>query len=453
LPRAKFLQEGSAMKKTILLFAVGILFISCGGGGGGEDGDGGSIPATSSQYVVFAWNDLGMHCLNPTYDTAVVLPPYNVLWAQVVKRDVEPEVVTTGITVSYRILNNTYSYGKTAAGTNAVYAQFWDNDFALFGTNLVQDYGLNLVDPNLSNSLSGTMVLAGDHYQVDGIPVTPVDDSGVWNPYQVAEITVRSSPGGNVLAQTRATVPTSDELNCAKSGCHTGNPDPFLDILQDHDNIHSTNLENSTPVLCANGTCHTSPALGQAGSGSNGYLSEVVHGAHSSRGTSCYDCHPGSATKCMRSSRHTSSDGNCESCHGSLATISSSIQQGRIPWLDEPRCLDCHTGMGNEDDDTALYRNATGHGNIFCPACHGSPHAMLPSDEPSDGYQARQYQNAAITIGSCAACHSSSKGEGSSEFYEEHGGGEEVSACNVCHTSVPFSNTAKWPHQFQWKAR
>jgi hypothetical protein len=45
-------------------------------------------------YVVFAWNDLGMHCLNPTYDQAVILPPYNNLKVQVVKRGAVPTVVT-----------------------------------------------------------------------------------------------------------------------------------------------------------------------------------------------------------------------------------------------------------------------------------------------------------------------------------------------------------------------
>lgn len=34
-----------------------------------------AIPAVNSQYVVLAWNDLGMHCLNPTYDQEVILPP------------------------------------------------------------------------------------------------------------------------------------------------------------------------------------------------------------------------------------------------------------------------------------------------------------------------------------------------------------------------------------------
>jgi hypothetical protein len=38
------------------------------------------VPGTGG-YIVFAWNDLGMHCLNPTYDSAVILPPYNTVWS------------------------------------------------------------------------------------------------------------------------------------------------------------------------------------------------------------------------------------------------------------------------------------------------------------------------------------------------------------------------------------
>ena len=44
----------------------------------------------NSEYVVFAWNDLGMHCLNPTYDELVILPPYNTVNVQVVKRGNPP---------------------------------------------------------------------------------------------------------------------------------------------------------------------------------------------------------------------------------------------------------------------------------------------------------------------------------------------------------------------------
>ena len=66
--------------------------------------------------------------------------------------------------------------------------------------------------------MSGNMLAKGDHFQVSGIPVVPYDHgSTVRNPYQVAEITVRNS-SGVVIAQTQATVPTSEEINCGK--CH-----------------------------------------------------------------------------------------------------------------------------------------------------------------------------------------------------------------------------------------
>ena len=36
-------------------------------------------------YVVLAWNDLGMHCYNRNFQDLGVLPPFNNLWAQVIK--------------------------------------------------------------------------------------------------------------------------------------------------------------------------------------------------------------------------------------------------------------------------------------------------------------------------------------------------------------------------------
>lgn len=107
------------------LLVVALLGTACGGGGGG--GDGGLPPPNSSDYVVLAWNSLGMHCLNPTYDKDVILPPYNELLAQVVRRGNPPQVVTAGVRVDYRVVGNTYSYGK------AGYGGFWDNMMAIFG--------------------------------------------------------------------------------------------------------------------------------------------------------------------------------------------------------------------------------------------------------------------------------------------------------------------------------
>lgn len=451
--------------------AVTILNVSflatCGGGGGGGGSSEPNPPPTSQDYIVLAWNDLGMHCLNPTYDQAVILPPYNTLWAQVVKRGNPPEVVTTGLTVEYRILDNTYSYGKVSPG-NWNYSQFWDNKVALFGGDpLPHDKGLNLEDPLIQNGLSGTMVPKTDHFQVNGIPVTPVNDSNltIRNPYQVAEVTVLDA-SNNVLTRTRATVPTSDEISCNK--CHGSNA--LADVIQKHnERPGGSTVTVTAPILCA--TCHGSPALGGSDAGSSGlYMSQAMHGYHADKTTpagaaiSCYDCHPGVTAKCNRSLRHTDATGKCVACHGTMSEVASSISSGRVPWVTEKStCATCHNASGaiaQVNTDPVLYRNAKGHGGLSCAACHGSPHAMVPSSQASDNYQAHQYmgslpgvEDPETSIGSCGACHENSKPESAGEWVEEHASGR-TSACNVCHTGFSDpGNVSKWPHQFQWKRR
>jgi len=429
---------------AVLLSAAALVSCSSnsGGNGNGDEDDAVPIPATAMTYVAFAWNDLGMHCLNPTYDQAVILPPYNTVWVQVVKRGDPPQIVTAGIRVDYAIQNNTYSYGKRS------YGQFWDFMPQLFGVSLPNDQGLNLEDPDIHNTLSGTMVVKGDHFQANGIPVVPVDDYNlVYSPYQIADITVRDSATNAILVQTQATVPASDEINCAK--CHGA--DPFLDVLVRHDSEEGTNLVSARPVLCA--SCHGSPALGQTGKGSSGhYLSEAIHGYHAPLGAVCYDCHPGQIAKCNRSLAHTASDGNCITCHGTMADVASSIATGvRIPWVNEPNCATCHAGVAEVNTSPTLYRNASGHKGISCPACHSSPHAMVPSSQASDNHQAVQYQTTVATIGSCKVCHQMSKGEGIEEFSQAHD--IQATACSVCHTAAPSANASDWPHQFQWKNR
>ena len=418
----------------LLLFALGLS--SC-------TKSGNPSPSSTTDYSVFAWNDLGMHCLNPSYDKLVILPPYNNVLVQVVKKGNPPEIITSGITVSYKLTNNTSSYGKRQ------YGGFWDNSLKLFGVTLAHNIGLK------GNGLSGDMTAVGDHYITEGIPVVPVDDNNTWNPFQIAEITVKDG-SGKVLANTQTTVPTSDEINCGK--CHGTAGNAFDDILSKHDLKHSTTLSAaaSKPVLCAG--CHPSPALG-INTGPQKYLSQVLHGSHATKtGITCYDCHPGATTKCNRSLAHTSDNGNCTTCHGDMANVASSIATGgRVPWASEPACSTCHTGVTGVSTGTDLYRNSKGHGDIYCSACHGSPHTMYPSREASDNYQSKQYQGFTSkikSIGSCGVCHNSSRGEEGniSEFSGVHGGTnpEEVIGCRACHTSVP-STTSEWPHAYTWK--
>ena len=198
-----------------------------------------------------------------------------------------------------------------------------------------------------------------------------------------------------------------------------------------------------------------------------------MHSFHAALDTppTCYDCHPGAATRCNRSLEHfgSSADGGCRSCHGELAEVGGSIVAGRTPWAEEPTCdgAGCHSDATPQvDTGAALYRNTKGHGGLYCPACHGSPHAMVPSREGSDNHQAQQYhamvqpagddmRGRLATLGSCAACHASSRGADEvHEFAGEHGGTNprRRTACHVCHTAVP-TTTAQWPHAFGWQER
>jgi len=411
------------------------------------------IPAASMSHIVLAWNDMGMPFFSPTYDQEVLLPPYNTLWAQVIKRGNPPEIVTTGVTLEYRIVDNTYSYGKGTATPLRSYAQFWDNSLDLFSVSLAHDTGLNLVDPGIHNGLSGTMLLKGNHFQVDGVPVVPISDAGTWDPYQVAEIIVRDASSGTELARTRATVPTSDEINCAKCHGQKVNSEEIGSVLASHDKLEATTfVDDGVPVLCAD--CHGSPALGQTGPGtSTRYLSEVVHAYHAALTTNCYDCHPGATTLFNRSTAHTISNGNCSTCHGTSGNIATSINNGRVPWTGQPTCVNCHTFVAEVDTGSTLYRNATAHNGISCPACHGSPHAQVPSGKAVDHYQALQYQNKALSLGSCRVCHRGSKGGGLTKIVAAHGGSRPT-ACTVCHTGpIATNNPLNFPHRFQQRSR
>src|SRR5271169_4492191 len=59
-------------------------------------------PAASS-YVLLAWSELGMHCIDgKDYSTFSVLPPYNIVHSQLVQKGEPPVLVTSGATIVYQ---------------------------------------------------------------------------------------------------------------------------------------------------------------------------------------------------------------------------------------------------------------------------------------------------------------------------------------------------------------
>jgi hypothetical protein len=366
----------------------------------------GSVLAQNQGYVVIGWNDLGMHCISPGYKEMAILPPYNNLFVQVIQRGNPPSIVTSGISVEYSIPYNTKVAGKT---------DFWTYVTQLFGVTLAPGVGLT------GNRLSGKLKPAGDHFEATGIPLLPRDDKMNWNPYQLATIKLKG-PRGALLKSTQVVLPVSDELNCAK--CHAADMDGTVhiidtgtvegNILAVHDYYHGPfgvsstgpSLYESRPVLCAN--CHASNALGKPGIPGVKSVSEGMHGWHAQfPDAGCYDCHPGAVTQCLRTGiggmGYLGDTPSCTSCHGDMNQISTSIAQGRQPWLEEPTCQQCH-GI-NYTTGSNLYRNSRGHGGVYCSACHNSPHAWSPSKLWADNMQVTKLQRTPYSLGKCSVCH------------------------------------------------
>jgi len=368
------------------------------------------IPFVSSQpqpgsYVLFGWNDLGMHCYNHDFQDLAVLPPYNTLWAQVVKRGDPPQIVTQGIRVQYSFPDNTKSSNKS---------NFWTYAGQLFGVNLADNIGLK------GKGLADVMDPKNGYFIAEGIPLTEYSDSNlaVRDPYQKAVITAKDIATGTVLASLTVVAPVSTEMHC--DTCHASGKEPGgnqarveLNILTLHDHEEGTNLMNSRPVLCAR--CHSSNALSAPGVGGVPSLANAMHSQHAEEIPNtldgCYNCHPGPTTKCLRdamslnvtSTLDPSRKMNCIDCHGGMRTVA----QNPNPWLNEPRCDKCHTPTAalQFNQDQALYRFSKGHGGMYCEACHDSTHAIATSREPNDAIKFIQLQGYTGTINKCTVCH------------------------------------------------
>ena len=357
----------------------------------------------AEDYAVLAWNDLGMHCYNQDFQDLAVLPPYNTLWAQVVRVGDPPQIVTSGIEVTYFFADNSYSVGKS---------NFWDYDIPLFGVDLPLNVGL------AGKGMAGSMDLQDDHFIAEGIPLTEFSDSDLTNrdPYQLATIIAIDTATGSELARTTAVAPVSTEMKC--DDCHydggiediaTGRIETNILTLHDKENVdkypagHEGALMNRRPILCAE--CHASNALGAPGVTGIPNLSRAIHDKHKEEMPStvegCYQCHPGPETQCLRDVMSIKHQMGCEDCHGDMQKVAENGQ----PWVTEPRCDNVACHGSDYAQDQVLYRNSKEHGGVYCAACHDSPHAIAPGREAKDGLKFVALQGFYDTLKACEVCH------------------------------------------------
>jgi hypothetical protein len=340
---------------TSFILLVTLFFLgACGGGSGGGSE---TPPPADETATVLAANDLGMHCMDREFSVFSILPPFNVVNAQVVLRDStgRPYVADAdAVDLFYEDVAdasgsmNSYSIDKT---------DFWSHANALFGVNLSEGESLTglympVDDPQVRGPQPMEYSLAKEMFAAEGIPITPTDDLLATNPYPLMRISAVDAQSGAALGHLDVVVPVATETDCRN--CHqTGNmaaegvgwsthPDveiqTKINILKRHDMENGTGLETSQPVLCAQ--CHYSPALDLAGTGPAGdqvgkpNFSRVMHAFHGELEDgglpvfppgapvedTCYQCHPGGVTQCQRGAMKTGGM-DCNDCHGDMLAV------------------------------------------------------------------------------------------------------------------------------------
>ncbi len=684
----------SAIRVTTLMPLFAVLLSACGGGGGSGDGtgstslnpqssaseqndeqstgddssDGGSgsnTPATDPLFTVVAANDLGMHCADLDDQVFSILPPFNVVHAQVIQKGgsgEDPRILTDQeVTLSYAATsspvdpaggnsinttsqnlpgifksnfwapsNQALPVGTAGAGNNysvggLAYAPLYPNAatagalldppldlsglcdnpatlggcpsaLALFEPNPV-DTGLPVpaLDRFYPRSGSPVAELAQQRmpgpgnaeqpfmrfdrelpfftsfdfgarldnvnwFAADGIPLLPVDDTGLSNPYPLMKVTATANNSGTPLASLDVVLPVASEADC--QSCHVEPLDCLdprlpaaiqsdqcngsavsqtsfnvididtavgdtveqkllnaakINILRLHDAKHGSSyrnwdnskalvsapcnadlnpddpncLANQTPIQCSR--CHYSPALDllQTGpvdepeQGIQGRqqtfhvsMSRAMHGHHgalppfdgkalfpampgpvgrdpqSARQIlteTCYQCHPGKRTACLRGAMATGGV-VCQDCHGDMQQVGNDftlrvnssnpgdfVLDGslRVPWASEPGCQSCHTGdavTGNHPpgaitapDGVRLLQAYTTE-TIHVPGVADPVKVARPIQSPASRFAENQASNA--------------KGDTVNVLYrlsKGHGG----VMCEGCHNSTH----AIWPNR------
>jgi len=436
------------------------------------------LQAQTGSYRLVAWSELGMHCIDgKDYSIFSVLPPYNVVHAQLIKMTEPPTPITSGVTITYEAIPDPSGSVNTISSTKT---NFWSYIYVLFRNNNPPDVGLtgNHTQQLAPNTHPLRYDNSNGYWIADGIPTIPYDDHGNAKPYPMAKIVARD-PHVNVLASAPVVLAVSDEMSCSR--CHASNSDPYakpaagwennsnpnvdtkLNILKKHDdrwnitaylgqlqragyNYQSSlyqTAKSGTPILCA--ACHSDNALGLAGISPIKSLTADMHTLHGpqvliSTGTtlnvnsgnsdlnSCYLCHPGPTTRCKRGAMNTQL---CSACHGNLTKVGASNRTG---WLDEPACQMCH-------NTTQRYTSAfTSSGNWRTTT--DQTFATNPN-RPVTGKQLYRYSAGHGTV-YCSACHGSPHAEyptlqANDNLYSRQLQGHtgKIAECSVCHTNVP----------------
>ncbi|BDV39871.1 cytochrome C [Methylocystis bryophila] len=314
-----------------------------------------------------------------------------------------------------------------------------------------------------------------------------------------------------------------------------------VNTLRAHDLMHGTSLysgyDHNTgaathPVVCQ--SCHYTPALdlAQAGPQQAGGLtqtmhqsmSRVMHNGHgnlkdkasglplfptmpapnsslransgpnpinaftqATLGASCYQCHPGERSQCLRGAMFSEAGAVCQDCHGQMKQIGDDFSRNlptgsfilasdyfknpatpRVPWAHEPTCGSCHTGDAVSNmASSAGAIPASDHIRLLQAYLSSDPKAtpILPTNmrfaEPrvSSGPAAGSPQLFRLSVDThggvfCEGCHGATHAEwpvhnaaanDNVEAVQLQGHAGKIVECGVCHTGT-LGATLSGPH-------
>ncbi|MCK5648665.1 MAG: hypothetical protein KAI22_07280, partial [Gammaproteobacteria bacterium] len=139
-----------------------------------------SFAAATGNYTILAANDLGMHCADQDFRIFSILPPYNVLNAQVLLKGGTgtngPQMMSpaNGVHVTYQAVNSNYFSDLT----NPSLPPDATDSFTSTGTNLPGIFKNNFWETILGQSVI-TIVLGNSFYTIPASgPVTGIDKIG-----------------------------------------------------------------------------------------------------------------------------------------------------------------------------------------------------------------------------------------------------------------------------------
>ena len=219
---------------------------------------------------------------------------------------------------------------------------------------------------------------------------------------------------------------------------------------------------------------------GRVAGGVSAYTQNVLN-------ATCYQCHPGQRTKCLRGAMFSEGGAICQDCHGQMTQIGNDFSRNvpasgftvaadfyknpktpRVPWLNEPTCGSCHTGDA-VSNMTAAPGAIKAADNIRLLQAYLSTDAkatpILPTNmrfaEPrvTTGTAAGNPQLFRLSVDShggvfCEGCHGATHAEWpnytaaandnvTATQLQGHTG--KITECVTCHTSLP-STTLAGPH-------